>query len=176
MFLSKNVRKSRQFNTDVFRCFKTSGFPLPFLRGNTSAFFFQLGVNKPEYFSPNSFFLCCLFFLCFFSAFSLLCLWFLSSSAPEMFSNLRFSQVFFLSAKAAPTSCDKLSRAVFRERVRCVPCLLARKCHRCRRNDRQAHLVGNRRAFRAFLVDLNFSRFASGSVSLILALYLSVFP
>jgi hypothetical protein len=48
-------------------------------------------------------------------------------------------------------------------RVRCVPYLLARKCHRCHRNDRQAHLVGNRRAFRAFLVDLNFSRFASGT-------------
>ncbi len=51
--------------------------------------------------------------------------------------------------------------SVFRERVRCVPYLLPRKRHRCHRNDKEAHFVGNRRAFRAFLVELNFSRFAA---------------
>jgi hypothetical protein len=37
---------------------------------------------------------------------------------------------------------------------------LARKRHRCHRNEKQARFVGNRRAFRAFLVDFNFPRFA----------------
>jgi hypothetical protein len=52
---------------------------------------------------------------------------------------------------------------------------LARKCHKCHRSDKQAHFVGNRRAFRAFLVDLNFSRFAQIQRVYAFALCLSVF-
>jgi hypothetical protein len=52
---------------------------------------------------------------------------------------------------------------------------LARKCHRCHRNDKEAHFVANHRAFRAFLVDLNFPRFARRPQHLAFALCLSVF-
>jgi hypothetical protein len=38
---------------------------------------------------------------------------------------------------------------------------LARKCHRCHRNEKEARLVGNRRASARLSPDLNFSRVAS---------------
>ncbi len=109
-------------------------------------------------------------FRCLFSAFV---------SVPS-YQNVRFCQVFpfaekclflflFLVFQAVPS----LSRLSIR--VRCVPYLLARKCHRCHRSDKQAHFVGNRRAFRAFLVDLNFSRFAKIVCVCFFALCLSAF-
>ncbi len=93
------------------------------------------------------------------------------------YQNVRFCQVFPFAEKCLFLflffSVASLSRLSIR--VRCVPCLLARKCHKCHRSDKQAHFVGNRRASRAFLVGLNFSRFARTQRVCAFALCLSVF-
>ncbi len=59
-------------------------------------------------------------------------------------------------------------------RVRCVPYLLARKCHRCHRDDRQAHFVGNRRASARLSSEFDFLRVARIQSECAFALCLSV--
>jgi hypothetical protein len=61
-------------------------------------------------------------------------------------------------------------------RVRYVPYLLARKCHKCHRNEKEAHFVGNRRASARLSREFNFLRVAKISNECVFTLYLSRFP